>query len=203
MTARTGNALWLREGLVLVALGLAFVPLTPRFPDQTVATNEPPYVADGELASDTAGSTLLTYPYVEFPFNGPMLWQATSKMSFSLLGEYAIITKPNGQVSSAPPVLPPAAMQTLFARALNGGKSSATGHPPPLTPELEAKLREFLKRYGVGTIVVQPVGYDPDAVVTDLTGALGVPPSTKANVFVWPGSGSSVISKNTEIVMKT
>jgi hypothetical protein len=185
VTSRTGISLRLREGLVLGAMAIAFVPLIPRFPDLTVATNEPSYVADGRLASDAAGSTLLTYPYTEFPWNAPMLWQANARMSFSLLGEYAIITKPNGQVSPTPPVLAPAAMQTLFAAALYGGQSPATGQPPPSTPALETQLRVFLKRYGVGTIVVQPIGDDPGLVLTDLTRALGVPPSKMAGVYVW------------------
>ncbi len=187
------SALRRREAVVIAAVAIAFVPLIPRFPDLTVATNVPSYVSDGRLASDAAGSTVLTYPYTEDLWDTPMLWQADAGMTFSLLGEYAIITQPNGQVSPTPPVLSPAAMQTLFAAALGDaepqgtGAATATVQPPPLTPALVTQLRAFLARYGVGTILVQHVGYDPDLVLTDLTRALGVAPSRVSGLYVWSG----------------
>ena len=182
-TSRTGTSPRLREGLVLGAVAIAFVPLFPRFPDVTTSTNLPPYVADGTLASDTAGSTLLTYPYTEFPWNTPMLWQANSRMSFALLGEYRDHhqAERTGVVDTAG--AGPGRDADLVAAAAEG---VPPGQSPPLTPALETQLRAFLKRYGVGTIVVQPIGKDPGLVLTDLTRALGVPPSNMGGgLYVW------------------
>jgi hypothetical protein len=183
----------LREAVVIAAVTIAFVPLIPRFPVLTVATNTPSYVSDGSLASDAADSSVLTYPYNQDLWDIPMLWQADARMPFSLLGAYAIITGRNGHVLPAPPVLLPAAMQTLFAAALGDaeppgtGAANATVRPPPLTPALVTQLRTFLTNYRVDTILVQRVGYDPGLVLTDLTHALRVTPLRAGGLYVWSG----------------
>jgi hypothetical protein len=165
------------------------VPLLPSFPYTTATTGVPAYFtsdASSGVGQIPVGSVALTYPYPVNPNNVAMLWQAVSGMRFRILGDYAITPAPDGSGngSLAPPLLQPALMQTLLGSALVGG-SAVEALPPVSAAATESQLRRFLLRYGVASVIVDPLGADPQLVVHYLTAALGEPPTAQGGVLVW------------------
>jgi hypothetical protein len=164
------------------------LPLLPAFPYATATTGVPAYFtsdAPSGVRNVPVGSVVLTYPYPVNPNNFAMLWQAVTGMRFRILGDYAITPAPDGSGngSLAPPLLEPALMQTLFGSALIGGP--AVKALPPVTGATVSQLRRFLLRYGVASVIVDPVGADPQLVVRYLSAALGKPPDAQGGVLVW------------------
>ncbi|HEV2360494.1 MAG TPA: hypothetical protein VGS21_02215, partial [Acidimicrobiales bacterium] len=163
-----------RAGVVLLIGAAALVPLWPRYPYASSPVADPAYFTSGADSAIPAGSLVLTYPYDVDPVNDAMLWQAQSGMRFRIFGGQASRPGADGKATSAPAALAPLVTQGLFQSAYAG--ASPARQAAQLTARTYAGLRAFVIHYGVGTVVVDPVGADPGLVVRALTAALGKAP---------------------------
>jgi hypothetical protein len=117
------------------------------------------------------GSTVLFYPYQEATHVQGMLAQADAGPGFKIYGGYAYVPGEGGFSTLLPPTLKPLALQNLFIDAFYGTQIGR----PPLGAGTSAAIRTLLVRYGIGTLVVEPVGVDPALAVRFLTMAIGQP----------------------------
>jgi hypothetical protein len=104
-----------------------------------------------------------------------MLWQETDRYRWKLVGGYALIPNRHGLVTAKPPELPPFAVQHFLAWEDVGGQGLAAKRPPALDRHLVAELRVYIRRYGIGTVILDPIGSGPSAVRALFERALGAP----------------------------
>lgn len=176
------SARWCEALVVVVAAGI-LVPLIPRVPYPSQPTDVPAYFSSGLDRAIPAGSVVLTYPYDYSPNNYGMLWQATSGFRFQIVGGEATRAGKGRVATSAVYPLAPTELQNLFRVGFLG---SATRVPaPPITGLGLERVREFFSRWHIGTVVVDPIGAEPDLVIHYLTVALRRPPLIVGGLDVW------------------
>ena len=183
-----GLAIALLVGIVVLAL----------VPDGTIVTSMtgPPDVPSfySSKAIDTvpAGSVALVYPYVDSESTGfisafhsaqsAMLDQLVAGMRFKLIGGYGWFPSPSGYHGSTnPAVLQPTSVQALFDVAYMGGTPKQRALLA--TRSVPADLRQFLRKYDVSTVIIDPVD-DWKMVVSQVSAALGSPTHV-GGVVLW------------------
>jgi hypothetical protein len=162
------------------------VPLIPSFPYHEVPTEVPAFFTSPAVARIPAGSVLLAYPYPYTPDDQAMLWGAVAGMRFRIIGGQAATPGRDGRTTSAPATLQPPTTEALFLYAMYGTPRIEGSVPPPDRSTLSS-LIDFLTRYQVDTIVMDPIGEHPGLAVARLAAALGVPPEKVGGVDVWLG----------------
>lgn len=167
-----------------LVIGAAIAALLPVFWTYQVpfATGsiDPPAWFRTDAPHLAASTVVLTYPFA-YPadgVSGPMVWQAEDGMGFRLAGGYVKAPAAAGRPLAADPGRQPYA----FLAALSG---AAAGPLPRLTPPVRRSLREALRRWRVGEVVVTGRGRDPALAVEDFTALLGRPPSVEDGARVW------------------
>jgi hypothetical protein len=177
-------------------LGVAvLVPLIPRLPIGTRPPKPsvilgsyavPPYFSGGGEDSIPDGSVILVYPYSTDGFlNYSILWQAIGGERFRLTDGDATIKAPDGVGDSASPQLEPPELENLLDEAYFGRVVTPT--VDNLGLRAVAEMRHALRHYGFSTVVVDPVGTDPSAVVEGMALLLGRSPERSGGVYVWYG----------------
>jgi hypothetical protein len=183
---RRGPMRAIGTGLVAAAV---VAPLAPRLPYVSAPTAVPAYFSSLDAQRIPRSSVVLTYPYDYSPYNDGMLWEAISGFRFKIIGGEATRPLPDGRGTSAVAPLAPTELQNLFRKALRGDASPVPA--PPITGVGLERVRAFFPRWHVGTVVVDPVGADPELVVHYLSVALGRPPVATGGVDVWYGADRS------------
>lgn len=164
--------------LIVVSVFLfALVSLVPNWPTPTVplSTSLPPFFTSPQAGEIPAGSVVLTYPFDITPENQAMLWQETSDFRWKLVGGYALIPQASGAVSSRPPALRPRPVQRFLAWEAMGRRGYHAKKPPADNGHLVAELRLYIRRYGIETVVFDPVGKTSSVVLALFERALGEP----------------------------
>ena len=177
--------------LLVAAVGaFALVSLLPAWPTPTtpVRVSTPQFFASPAEEQIPAGSIVLTYPFAVTPDDQAMLWQEAVLFRWKLVGGYALIPGPNGTVRSRPPALPPVRVQEFLAWAELGNSSPHPKTTPALNGRLVADLRLYVRRYGIGTVVFDPVGSRPALALALFDRALGAPTEI-GGVDVWFHAG--------------
>jgi hypothetical protein len=169
-------------GVGLLAF-VVLVPLVPRFPISSPSTDVPTYFTTQLATEIPTNSTVLTYPYDIAPNNQAMLWQSLSGMAFRIVGGEATTPGVGGKATSAQYALSPTEVQNLFRVGMFGSASSVSA--PPLDRLGISRVRKFLARWHIRTIIIDPIGINPKLVVHYLTVALRRPPRASGGVFVW------------------
>ncbi|HEV2361937.1 MAG TPA: hypothetical protein VGS21_09570, partial [Acidimicrobiales bacterium] len=103
-----------------------------------------------------------------------------------IIGDQAAIPGKHGRTTSAPEILRPAVVEGVFLDGMSGTPRILKSTPPP-DADTFAKIRLFVTKYDVETIVVDPVGYDPSLVIRYLTSAIGRSPTRVDGLDVWYG----------------
>jgi hypothetical protein len=190
-----------------LATAVALAPLAPRLPFPRTPNGTGPdesyaipafFEPGGGVYAIPAASPTLVYPFSDpartaGTVNEAVLWQAVAQERFSILDGDATRPGPNGTGTEAPPPLVPPALQTMLLDAYFGpdahyGRTALhTGAFPALTPKIRSDVRAALARYHVSTVVVDPVGADPYALVATLQAILGRAPVRSGGVLVWYG----------------
>ena len=88
---------------VAILVPLAIVALIPELALRHVARSSVPYFfRSAQVKEVPVGSTILTYPFPQYPQNQAMAWQAVSGMRFKEVGTYAILraAKRTGDISA-------------------------------------------------------------------------------------------------------
>ncbi len=127
-------------------------------------------------------AVVLAYPYPVFTDDRAMLWQAESGMRFSLLGGYVVRASSDSRLDKMPPLLPPAGVTSLLLDARPS--AGVSGLQPASEARAADELPEFVRRYGVSAVVVDPLGHDPADVVDLFQQAYG-PPDRVGPLDVW------------------
>ncbi len=174
----------LRVGSSLAVMSLCLAPLIPNLPYSEVPAGVPAFFRSGAVARIPPTSVLLAYPYPYTPNDQAMLWSAEAGMRFRIIGGQAAIPGAGGTTTSAPAQLAPASVEQLFLTSLLGPTPPAPT-APPLDATTEAQVRQFIVRYDVKTIVVDPVGLRPARVIAFLAKALHSRPTVEGGVEVW------------------
>jgi hypothetical protein len=186
---------WRVVAAIGVAMTVALVVALPTLPlhqQPTSATDASSFFSSLEASKDIPdGSAVLGYPYPDDPVfpgtygfsfssryqsvNDVTLDQAVSGLHFRLIGGYN--WRPSGASFGTPgsSVLRPQSVKDLFDFAFYGVATRSGQARLLVKSNLVADLREFVKRYGVDTVVVLPVGQHPATVVKFLTAAIGEP----------------------------
>jgi hypothetical protein len=194
----TGGRKVLAVGLSLAVAAVVALPLLPAHTRGVTPTEASPFfTSKSAVANIPTGSVVLAYPYPGLPqfpgsgftysyryqsVNDVLVDQAVAGMRFKLVGGFG--WRPNGVHGSAnPTVLDPPSIEDLFNLAFYG-TGSAEEFRTVLAGNMTTDIRDFVRRYGVGTVVVFPLGHDPAAIVQRVTQALGTP--TRADgATVW------------------
>jgi hypothetical protein len=143
-----------------------------------------------------AASPVLVYPFSDPSatagyVNYPVLWQAVGRERFAILDGDATRPGPEGFGTESGPPMVPGELETMLLDAYfgpyayYGTLSLQTGPFPSLDASVLEQLRAGLSRYEVSTVIVDPVGEDPDAFVDAIDAALGASPVRLGGVLVW------------------
>jgi hypothetical protein len=173
-----------RPAALVSVTAACLVPLLPSFPYHEVPTEVPAFFTSAAVARIPAGSVLLAYPYPYTPDDQAMLWGAVAGMRFRIIGGQAATPGRDGRTTSAPATLQPPTTEALFLYAMYGTPRIEGGVPPADRTTLTS-LIDFLTRYHVDTIAIDPIGERPGLVVARMSAALGVPPERVGGVDVW------------------
>ncbi len=169
-------------GLVVLVGAGVLVPLVPQVPLRTQAAHVPAYFTSAAVKAIPEGSVVLPYPYDISAVNYGMLWQAESGFRFRLVGGEASKPPPTAPGATRADPLPPNLVLDLFLVAYKG-------LPRDLAPGYNSKrmagVRNYFKRWHIGTIICYPVGADPGLVVHYLTFALGRAPERFGPIDIW------------------
>jgi hypothetical protein len=176
---------WAPVGLCGVILAVALIPMIPNIPFSMGPTSTPSYFTSSGVTSIPAGAPALVYPYPTSVSIAPLLWQAESGMRYDSFGGYARTGPALDPASSSLPLLQPSQMQALFFssyiytpknQVLYGALPRTYLTVPPFSRATFQAMRTFCTKFGVHTIVVDPLlGQRPDIVVRYLTAAFGSP----------------------------
>jgi len=172
--------------LVVVLAVAALVSLVPDWPTPTkpVSASLPAFFTSAAADKIPEGSVVLAYPLAVTPEDQAMLWQETDHFRWRLIGGYALIPNRHGLVTPKPPVLAPAAVQTFLEWEAVDGRGLRARRPPRLDRRLVAELRLYIRRYGIDTVVLDPIGGRSSVVRALFERALG-PPKVEGGVYCW------------------
>ena len=192
--SRTHRRRWTDEtvaGVVLVVtLVVLVVTQLPVWPyEMSAAAGLPTKVGQAIPSGDPVA---VTYPYTNYPYLQPMIWQADSGFAFRMLGGYArhSNTQGNGAGSSPISMDPPGLQQFLIrqqflADPLVNPFVSASSYPAPSGSELIAVTRATLAKYHVRLIIVDHSMLESGPVVQLFEAILGPPRLTVGQYSVW------------------
>jgi hypothetical protein len=172
---------------VLVVSLLALVALIPSWPRDTalLAPAIPPFFTSTWADEIPAGGVVLTYPFVVDTNNEAMVWQESDQWRWKLIGGYAATPKPNGHGATPwPPTLHPVAVQAFLGYWTMGAGDYLVKVPPAPDSRLATKMRLYVRRHGVGTVVVELAWPNSAIVISALRRAFGNPRS-EGGVDVW------------------
>jgi hypothetical protein len=160
-----------RRGIAIAAVGVALLPLAPRWPYPSTEARVPQFFqAGGEVARLSPDDVVLVAPFADHLSSVAMLWQASAGYRFRM---------PEGEAFVPGPSLgpPPSHLRATF-EALEGGA------PVPDSAADRAETLTELSALGVDTVVAGPCpGHD--RIVHYLTEVLGRPPAPSGGVDVW------------------
>jgi hypothetical protein len=182
VSARTAPASVSRSRTVGVGViaAVALLPLVPRLPLHTESVRVPEFFSSGSSDVIPQGSLAMTYPFSKTPFDVPMLWQSASNMRFRMFGGLVFVPGARGHSTWRPfPPAPPDISDLLLTGRL--------GHPrvPTAVPGLTGRVVEFLVRYRVDVVLVDPNWPRARQVTRVLTAALGAAPKRIKDMDVW------------------
>ena len=180
-TGALRRARW--AALVLLAV-LGVLALVPRWPNGTVPVGTPPYFLSADVDRIPPGAVALTYPYASPLHAEPMVWQAVAGLRFSLIGGYAFVPNARGVPTLFPSVLQPTAVQRFFINE-QGGVPFYDSTPGVDDATLVVDVRELIRRYGVGVVLVDRAAPHAGRVATVLGDALGRAPVVQGGVEAW------------------
>ena len=168
-----------KTGTWVVALLVTLTLLPSRYSPTSVAPSASVHRA---LSLVPDGAVVLTYPYAAPPFVEPMIWDASERLRFTLVGGYDGVGVQR---------IPNEPVPVFFGEAQYFKLRPITAS---LLGEKEiSSSRQYLADHHVGVIIVQDTGADAGAVVKFLDIVTGPATYRFPGVTVWlrkqPGSG--------------
>ncbi len=174
--------------LTVVALVVTQLPRWP-YPGSPAAAGLPVGVRQAIPPGDPVA---VTYPYTQYPYLQPMIWQADSGFAFRMLGGYARHSNAQGNGAGSSPISmdPPGLQQFLIrqqylADPLVNPFASASSYPAPTGSALVAATRTTLVNYHVRLVIVDRSMGESGSVVKLFETVLGRPRLTVGQYVVW------------------
>jgi hypothetical protein len=167
-------------GLVVLVGAGVLIPLIPQMPQREQAADVPAYFTSAAVRAIPEGSIVLPYPYDISAVNYGMLWQVESGFRFKIIGGEASKPPPTAPGATLTDPLPPNLVLDLFLVAYQGlPRDLAVGY------HAMVKVRDYFKRWHIGTIICYPVGANPGLVVHYLTFVFGRTPERFGPIDIW------------------
>jgi len=190
-----------------VVLGVvALLPLVPRWPYPPGPDVTPPFFTTPAVQRLPPGTVVVTLPYPARNQNEALVWQAKAAMRFRLVGgtRFFVPGPDHRSLYSGARSLRPPGIYQVFNTALNPAPGTAGN--PPLQRQLVAAVRQDLRRYHVGAVIINPVAQRTVRVghrygmplparlgavpglglaVRYITAATGHPPQSVGGVLAW------------------
>lgn len=167
---------WNTTSIVALTVAVLFFPLLPNWPYGSGSLYVPSFITSPAEELIPAGSTVATYPFPDIPTTTPMSWQSIDEMRYKLLGGEMITPRANGTATFYGSV---SDISGLSYFAYLGHKM------PNMSAGIERGIRLDLEVFGVGTVVVAPMGEDPGAMRTAYGRALAEPGHDYDGTYVW------------------
>lgn len=128
-------------------------------------------------------STVLFYPFPSSKLDQALIWQASDKLRFKVVGGRGITAGAGGEATHGLEANTPAGL-------LSGLSTSYQpyGHldlPKMPTAPVVARMRQAMRNWGVTHIIMSGGGRAPDYTRQWLTKVLGAPPRRQADRWVW------------------
>jgi hypothetical protein len=161
-------------GVVLAAI---LVPLLPAWPYGVGPLYVPSFITSPAEQSIPNGSTVVTYPFPDVPTTTPMSWQAIDHMRYKILGGEIITPNAHGDATFYGTVSDISGI-SYFAYA--GGEKL-----PSITPGVVRGVRLDLRVFGVGTVIVAPMGHDPTYIRNLYQRTMNEPGHDYNGTYVW------------------
>src|SRR5215470_8513939 len=200
-----GAARWGRPALAVVLGVAALLPLVPRWPYPSGPDVTPPFFTTPAVQRLPPGTVVVTLPYPARNQNEALVWQAKASMRFRLVGgtRFFVPGPDHRSLYSGDRSLRPPGIYQVFNTALNPAPGAGN---PPLQQQLVAAVRDDLRRYHVGAVIIDPVvalcpGFTPKygmprparlsavpglgLAVRYITAATGRPPQSVGGVLAW------------------
>lgn len=162
---------------------VALLPLVPQLPIAAATTDVPAVSVGTGPHQIPPSSVLLSYPYPVDPAVQAMLLQALDGNRFSIVGGYVVVRSPSGSAQLAPTELQPTYVESMFTDAYNGTTLRAITSDDQTT----AWLRQYLRRYGIATVIVYQLGKDPGLVDRYVASTIGPPQVRTTQYEAWFG----------------
>lgn len=165
----------LRAAVATLVAVVALVPLIPQTPLRTATVHVPRFFTSNAVRAIPQGSLILTYPYNKSPQNDPMLWQSASDMRFRIFGGDAFVPRADGTSTWRPYPPAPPNIDSLLGLARKRVPEQA----------LARRLSQFLPRYHVSGVVIDPAAKGAGRAARVVTAALSAPPRSIQGVQLW------------------
>src|SRR5262249_27530027 len=152
-----GAARWGRPALAVVLGVAALLPLVPRWPYPSGPDVTPPFFTTPAVQRLPPGTVVVTLPYPPPNPNQAPVWQAQAAMRFRLVGgtRFFVPGPDHRSLYSGARSLRPPGIYQVFNPALTPAPGRAGN--PPLQRQLVAAVRQDLRRYHVGAVIINPV----------------------------------------------
>lgn len=150
-----------RQAAPAVAIGVAaLLPLVPNWPYPAGPPVTPSFFTTSAATQIPAGTVVAALPIPWEEFNEAMVWQAQTSMRFRLVGGSTFFVPGRGGkgVKSSLAKLWPLGIEEVFRDALRG---SPQKDDPPLNPHLLTAIRDDLRKYHIGAVIMDP-RFDPE-----------------------------------------
>jgi hypothetical protein len=157
------------------AVAVALLPLVPVPLPARDAPQVPAFFTSGDPALDCPGGNVLVLPFPAAPYTDAMAWQQAGGITFAMPGGYFIGPADDGRayVGGQP---------TTTGRLFRDVHADGAVREP--TPELRARFRADLDRWGTCAVVLGP-GRNIDPLTAQTTALVGAPPEYVGGVAVW------------------
>ena len=150
-----------------MAAALALVPSWPRATAE-LSPAIPSFFTSPAANQIPEGSVVVSFPFTGATADEAMLWQETVHWRWKLVGGYASAPNTTGGVTSWPPPLQPLAVQEFLVYWTTATGGYLVKKPPPPDARLVSEMRVYVRRYRIGTVVVDSSWPDAETVISVL-----------------------------------
>lgn len=173
----TGGLRWPSLLGSMSVAALVIVPVLPGlWPYPSGPTAVPEYFRSTGTSKKSHIQTVVTYPFVAPLHDQAMLWQATARLRFKLVGAYAVVPIPGGGYAYQP-------VPSLLEVALRAYYLGLT--PLPMSAANISAERTDLSQWGATTLVAAPLGAKAEGAKHLFTVLAGHGPVWDRGVWVW------------------
>jgi hypothetical protein len=193
ISGRSSVLKYVAAGVLVIIVGISLVPAHAFV---STPSDTPKFFTTSDIDAIPSGSIVLAYPYTDTAVNAAsnffeftkgrdiMLYQAISNMRFKIVGGYGWFPAADGRNGSASPTaLRPGSVQTLFDVGFTG-IATPSQRAELRSENLKSDLRDYLRRYDIGSVIVLPGFRPPATVIADMTDIVGSP-VRQGGVIAW------------------